>query len=127
MPRVNIGATDSIVLVGYLCAMVAFGIFMGRGSKTSADFIVGSRSLPWYAVLFSIVATETSTVTFLSVPGISFAAGGDLRFLQLALGFIVGRTLIVFWLLPLYFRGKLFTVYQLFETVLERLLRNWHR
>ncbi len=109
----NISWTDGLVLCGYMLAMVAFGVWMGRGAKTSADFMVGGRSLPWYAVLFSIVATETSTVTFLSVPGIAF--GGDLTFLQLPLGYIVGRLLVVTLLLPRYFRGQMFTAYEVLD------------
>ena len=71
--------------------------------------------MPWWALLGSIVATETSTATFLSVPGISFNPGGDLRFLQLALGFIVGRCLVAVWLLPSYFRGEILSAYELLE------------
>lgn len=109
----NIGTLDLSILVLYLLAMVAFGMFMGRGSKSSADFMVGGRNLPWYAVLFSIVATETSTVTFLSVPGIAYF--GDLRFLQLPLGYIVGRLIVCVILLPRYFRGEMFTAYEVLD------------
>ncbi len=80
--------------------------------------------MPWWAILGSIVATETSTITFLSVPGIAFVAGGDMRFLQLAIGYIVGRFIIVFWLLPSYFRGELYTVYQLLH---DRFGKATHR
>ena len=66
-------------------------------------------------MLLSIVSTETSAVTFLSVPGMAFAAGGDLRFLQITFGYIVGRLLIVVLLLPLYFRGEPFTAYEVLE------------
>ncbi len=108
----------------YLVGIVLFGIWVGRGQRDVTDYLLGGRNLPWWAILGSIVATETSTVTFLSVPGLAFAervpgtssldprVGGDMRFLQLACGLLVGRCLIVYILLPLFFRGKLFSAYE---------------
>lgn len=109
----NLSIIDTIVLVAYLVGVVALGVWLGRGQQDAKQYLLGDKQSPWWAILGSIVATETSTVTFLSVPGIAFAEKGDLRFLQLAIGYIVGRTAIVFWLLPLYFRGELFTAYDL--------------
>lgn len=111
----NLSAIDAIVLAIYLLFSVALGVWLSRGQQDAKRYLLGGNNVPWWAILGSVVATETSTVTFLSVPGIAFAEGGDLRFLQLAIGYIAGRTLIVFWLLPLYFRGKVFTVYQLLQ------------
>lgn len=111
----NLSAIDAIVLLLYLLGVVVLGAWLGRGKQDAKRYLLGGNNTPWWAILGSIVATETSTVTFLSVPGITFANGGDLRFLQLALGYIVGRTIIVFWLLPQYFRGELFTVYALLQ------------
>lgn len=102
---------DIAILAAYLLGAVAFGLWMGRGTATLSDYLLGGRDLPWWALLGSIVATETSTATFLSVPGIAFAAGGDLRFLQLTWGFILGRWIVVLVLLPGYFRGELYTAY----------------
>lgn len=109
----SIATVDMCVLVGYLVAVVAFGVWVGRGQKDLTGYLLGGRNVPWWALLGSIVATETSTVTFLSIPGIAFSASsGDLRFLQLSIGLIVGRCLVILFLLPLYFRGRLFTAYQ---------------
>ena len=91
-----IGPTDLTILVAYLIGTVAFGIYMGRGQKSATDYLLGGRNLPWWALLLSIVATETSTATFLSVPGIAFGkagAPGNLLFLQLPLGYLVGRAI----------------------------------
>lgn len=88
---------------------------MGRGQRSTVDYFLGGRSLPWWAVLLSIVATETSTATFLSIPGIAFAVGGDFRFLQITFGYIVGRVLVAWVFLPLYFRGEPFTCYEVLE------------
>jgi len=105
---------DLTLLVLYVAGTVAFGLWMGRGQKSASDYLLGGRDLPWQVLLLSIVATETSTVTFLSVPGIAFGGGlgpGDLRFLQLPLGYLVGRIAAATLLVPLYFRGTLFTAY----------------
>lgn len=72
--------------------------------------------MPWWAIAASIVATETSTITFISVPGIAWAAGGDFRFLQLVLGYVVARLIIAAVFMPWYFRGELVTVYELLQT-----------
>lgn len=109
-----IGPIDLTLLIVYLVATVAFGLFMGRGQKSATDYLLGGRNLPWWVLLLSIVATETSTATFLSVPGIAFSDSlgtGDLRFLQLPLGYLIGRTIATYGLLPLYFKGQLFTAY----------------
>jgi solute:Na+ symporter, SSS family len=109
----SLHSVDLVVLVAYFAAVVLLGIWMGRGQRQLSDYLLGGRDLPWWAILGSIVATETSTATFLSVPGIAY--DGDLRFLQLAIGFIIGRTLVVYFLLPHYFRGNLFTAYQVLD------------
>ncbi|MBI3461551.1 MAG: sodium/solute symporter [Planctomycetes bacterium] len=93
-----------------MIAVVVFGVWISGRQRNASDFTVGDRNIPWWAVLFSIVATETSTVTFLSVPAIAYA--GNLTFWQLSLGYVLGRYVIVYLLLPLYFRGELFTAYQ---------------
>jgi SSS family solute:Na+ symporter len=77
---------------------------------------VAGHDVPWWAIAASIVATETSTVTFISVPGIAWARGGDFRFLQLVLGYIVARLIIAAVFMPWYFRGELVTVYELLQT-----------
>ena len=122
--QIAIAPLDAVILIGYLILVVLFGLWMGRGQRDMTGYLLGGRDLPWWAILGSIVATETSTVTFLSVPGLAFAeklegvkyldpaVGGDMRFLQLAIGILVGRILIVYFLLPLFFRGQLFTAYQ---------------
>ena len=83
---VNVHWVDATILCSYLLGMVVFGMWMGRGTRSSVEFMVGGRDMPWWAVLCSIVATETSTITFLSVPGLAYT--GDLGFLQLPLGYI---------------------------------------
>jgi solute:Na+ symporter, SSS family len=112
---VAIGSLDTLIVFGYLLATIALGVWLGRGQKTNRDYFLGGHQLPTWALLVSIVATETSTVTFLSVPGKTYVAGGNFTFLQLALGYIVGRFAIVFLLLPGYFRGEMLSAYQVLE------------
>ncbi|WP_164102185.1 sodium:solute symporter family transporter [Candidatus Laterigemmans baculatus] len=109
--NLNISSVDAAIVLLYVAATLAMGVWIGRSSNTLSGFLVGGRSLPWLAVLGSIIATETSAVTFLSVPGITFAEDGNFGFLQLALGFILGRFIVIGWLLPSYFKGEIFTAY----------------
>ncbi|MEM8816003.1 MAG: sodium/solute symporter [Pseudomonadota bacterium] len=111
----NIGAIDGLIVLAYLLGVLAFGLWVGRGAKSLADYFLGGRSLPAPALLLSIVATETSTVTFLSIPGLAAAAGGNLSFLQITIGYVVGRLFVVFVLLPMYFEGKPLTAYEVLE------------
>jgi SSS family transporter len=106
---------DLIIIFGYLIGIVLFGTWFGRKQKTTSDYFLGDRSVPWWAVAFSIVATETSTITFISVPGIAFARGGNFQFLQLVFGYLLGRIVISILFIPSYFRGDLLTVYQLLD------------
>ena len=108
-------ALDLIIIFGYLIGIVLFGAWFGRKQKTTADYFLGDRSVPWWAVAFSIVATETSTITFISIPGVAFARGGNFGFLQLVFGYLLGRVVISILFIPSYFRGELMTVYQLLD------------
>lgn len=105
-----VGGTDLVLLVVYLLGVVALGLWIGRGARTVSDFMVGNRNLPWWLILVSIVATETSTVTFLSIPG--FAWSRDMTWLQIPLGYVLGRFAVALLLLPQYFRGSIYTAYQ---------------
>ena len=101
---------DLIVLCGYLAAMVAFGACFSGQQRTVRDYFLSGKQVPWWALLGSIVATETSTVTLISIPGYAF--GGDLTFLQLALGYVIGRLGVASVLVPRLFRGDVMTAYQ---------------
>src|SRR5215203_1531693 len=104
---------DLVIIFGYLIGITAFGILFSGKQETTEDYFVGDRSVPWWAIAMSIVATETSTITFVSVPGVAFAKGGNFEFLQLVLGYMLGRIVISVIFIPLYFKGELQTVYQL--------------
>jgi len=102
---------DLVVLVAYFAGVVAFGVYFGSAQKTVTDYFVSGRRLPAWAIMGSIVATETSTVTFISIPGVAYA--GNFTFLQLVCGYLLGRIVVSALLIPAYFRGEILTAYQL--------------
>jgi SSS family solute:Na+ symporter len=104
---------DYLVIGGYLLAITAFGSRFARFQKTTRDYFLTGHSVPWWAICFTIVATETSTLTFISVPATAY--GGDMTFLQLVFGYVIGRVLISVLFIPAYFRGDLFTSYELLQ------------
>ena len=102
---------DLIILVAYLGGIIAVGAHFSRAQRTVQDYFVSGKRLPWWAIMGSIVATETSTVTFISIPGFAYAS--DFTFLQLVTGYLVGRVVVAVLFVPAYFKGELLTVYQL--------------
>ena len=102
---------DLTILVAYLVGTVLFGAWFSRSQKNVKDYFVSGQQVPWWAVMGSIVATETSTVTFISVPGYAYAR--DFTFMQLVIGYMIGRIVVTVLFVPSYFRGELLTVYQL--------------
>ncbi|HEY1924351.1 MAG TPA: sodium:solute symporter [Candidatus Acidoferrum sp.] len=109
----RIHLVDLGIVVAYLLAVTALGVWFRRGSQDAKDYFLGGRTAPWWALAFSIVATETSTLTIIGTPAIAY--GGNMTFLQLVFGYLIGRVLIVVLLLPGYFRGEFFTAYALIE------------
>jgi SSS family solute:Na+ symporter len=106
---------DAAIVITYLAAILALGAWLGRGQKDTLEYLLGNRSLPTWALLLSIVATETSAVTFLSIPGATYIANGNMGFLQIAFGYIIGRFLVIGVLLPKYFEGQPFTAYEVLQ------------
>jgi solute:Na+ symporter, SSS family len=111
--KTNFTALDFVVLVAYLIATTALGIWLGRNQKDSKDYFVAGHQIPWWAVLFSVVATETSALTFISIPGLAYTT--NLGFLQIAAGYLLGRIVVAYTLLPRYYQGDLVTAYALLE------------
>ena len=104
---------DYLVIGGYLAAITAFGSWFARFQNTTRDYFLTDRSVPWWAVCFTVVATETSTLTFIGIPAAAYA--GNMTFLQLALGYVIGRIIVSVLFIPAYFRGDLFTSYELLQ------------
>ncbi len=108
----SLGIIDIVVLVVATGASVLIGLFLRGKNNTIEAYLLGGRNLPWWTILISIVATETSTATVLSIPGDGYSGAGY-RFLQLAMGFAIGRVLVTIFLLPRYFEGKLISAYEI--------------
>jgi SSS family transporter len=109
----RIHSLDLAIVIAYLLGVTALGMRFRRGQKDARDYFLGGRTAPWWALAFSIVATETSTLTIIGTPAISYS--GNLTFIQLVFGYLIGRILIVLLLLPGYFRGEYLTAYALIE------------
>src|SRR5260370_1990251 len=116
----DLATVDVIIVVLYVLGTTLIGAWFTRRQRDLRVYFVGDRDVSWWLVLVSIVATETSTVTFLRVPGLAFhrptaldPEPGNLTFLQLSFGYVVGRVLIAWFLLPQYLRGELLSAYQL--------------
>jgi SSS family transporter len=107
---------DGAVVVAYAAATLGVGLSLGRRQQNSQQYFLGGQRFPAILLLISIVATETSTVTFLSVPGLAYRTGGNLTFLQLALGLILGRMVVAWLLVPLYFTGQFISAYEVLQT-----------
>jgi SSS family solute:Na+ symporter len=103
---------DSLIVIVYVLGNLLVGVHFARRQVGLQSYFLGDRSVAWWLILASIVTTETSTVTFLSVPGISFDKDGNLTFIQLAFGYVVGRAIIAWLLLPQYFKGEILSAYQ---------------
>ena len=106
-------SVDFTVILVYFALTLGIGLWATRRQSTAGDYFLGARDLPAWAVLLSIVATETSALTVISVPGVG--ARGDLTFLSLAFGYLIGRIGVAAWLLPGYFRGTQETAYARLE------------
>src|SRR5580698_9601331 len=113
---------DLAIVIAYLLAVTALGMRFRRSKKDAAnsdresvslDYFLGGKTAPWWALALSIVATETSTLTIIGTPAIAYA--GNLTFVQLVIGYLIGRILIVLLLIPQYFQGEFYTAYQLLE------------
>jgi len=109
----GLNALDFAIIAVYLVGITLFGMRFRKRQRTLRDYFLAGRDIPWWAIALSIVAAETSTLTIISIPGLAYDT--NLTFLQVVMGYVVGRFIISFLLLPHYFRGELFTAYELIE------------
>jgi SSS family transporter len=111
----TLSPVDLAVVAAYIAGMTLFGVWFSKSQKDLKTYFVGERNVGWFLVLMSIVATETSAVTFLSVPGLAYKPGGNLTYLQLSFGYVIGRCVVAWVLLPMYMRGDLFSAYEVLK------------
>jgi SSS family transporter len=113
---------DFAIIAVYLAGITLFGLRFRKRQRSLRDYFLADRDIPWWALALSIVAAETSTLTIISVPGLAYDS--NLTFLQVVMGYLLGRVIISFVLLPHYFRGELYTAYELIERRFGRKLRS---
>ena len=104
----GLNSTDFAIIAVYLLGITLFGMRFRKRQRTLRDYFLAGRDIPWWAIALSIVAAETSTLTIISIPGLAYDS--NLTFLQVVMGYVVGRFIISFVLLPHYFRGDLFKI-----------------
>lgn len=104
---------DYAIIVFYLAAIASFGKIQGGKQRSVKDYFIGSQEVPWWIISFSIVAAETSTLTFISIPGLAYLT--NLNFLQLTFGYLIGRIIVAVFFLPAYYKGDLTTAYSYLE------------
>jgi SSS family transporter len=117
----GLNGLDLAVILAYLLGVTAFGLRFRKHQRTLKDYFLADRQIPWWAISLSIVAAETSTLTIISVPGLAYET--NFGFLQLVIGYLIGRGIISLLLIPQYFRGELVTAYQLIERRFGEKLR----
>src|SRR5579863_3985293 len=102
---------DLAVIAAYLAGITWFGARFRRSQHTLKDYFLGGKTVPWWAIALSIVSAETSTLTVIGTPVLSFQ--GNFGFLQVVFGYLLARIVISTLFLPAYFRGEMFTAYEL--------------
>jgi SSS family transporter len=101
------------VIILYLVGIMVLGAWFGKDQKTTRDYFLGSRNISWWGVGLSIVATETSALTFIGVPAISYQ--GNISFIQIIIGYVIARIILAIVMAPYYFKGEIYSPYQLFS------------
>jgi len=120
--RMGLDKLDLAIITLYLVGITLFGLRFRKRQRSLRDYFLAGQDIPWWAIALSIVAAETSTLTIISIPGLAYDT--NLTFLQVVMGYVVGRVVISFVLLPHYFRGDLYTAYELIERRFGRGLRS---
>ena len=110
----QVSTIDYVIIILYLISITAFGKIIGGKQKTVKDYFIGRQEVPWWVISFSIVAAETSTLTFISIPGLAYLT--NLNFLQLTFGYLLGRIIVAQFFLPAYYKGDLTTAYSYLQT-----------
>lgn len=105
-------AGDWLVIAAYLLGIIGLGLWFGKDQHTTRDYFLGSRNVPWWGIGLSIVAAETSALTIIGVPAMAY--GDNLAFLQMIIGYVIARILLAIVLVPHYFKGEIYSPYELF-------------
>src|SRR2546430_6251346 len=105
-------AGDWAIICLYLLGIIGLGLWFGRDQHNTRDYFLGSKTVPWWGIGLSIVAAETSALTIIGVPAMAY--GGNIGFLQMIIGYVIARIILAVVLVPHYFKGEIYSPYQLF-------------
>src|SRR4051812_41955132 len=121
--RVNtyFSPADWTVIILYLLGIIGLGVWFGKDQRNTRDYFLGSKNIPWWGIGLSIVAAETSALTIIGVPAIAY--GGDIMFIQMIVGYVIARIILAVVMVPHYFRGEIYSPYQLLENHLGLRVR----
>src|SRR2546429_2330778 len=108
----HFNAADWLVIVAYLLGIIGLGVRFGKDQHNTRDYFLGSKNIPWWGIGLSIVAAETSALTIIGVPGIAY--GGNIAFVQMIVGYVIARIILAIVLVPHYFKGEIYSPYELF-------------
>jgi SSS family transporter len=114
-PPSFLNAADWTVILLYIGGIVALGSWFGRDQHNTRDYFLGGRDIPWWGIGLSIVAAETSALTIIGVPAMAYGKCGDLSFIQLIIGYVIARVILAIVMVPHYFKGEIYSPYQLFS------------
>src|ERR1043166_8209796 len=112
---------DYLIVAVYLIGVTVAGTLLARKQKSSRDYFLGGKSMSWWSVGFSIVASETSTLTFISIPGLAYKS--NMMFMKLIFGYFIGRILVTLIFIPAYYKGQIETAYDFLGKRFGQLLR----
>src|SRR5436190_6364124 len=105
--------SDWTIIVAYLAGIIGLGVWFGKDQRNTRDYFLGSRNIPWWGIGLSIVAAETSALTIIGVPAMAY--GGDMAFIQMIIGYVIARIILAVVMVPHYFKGEIYSPYQLLE------------
>lgn len=103
---------DWVIILIYLLGIIALGLWFGKDQHNTRDYFLGSKNVPWWGIGMSIVAAETSALTIIGVPAMAY--GGNIAFIQMIIGYVIARIILAIVLVPHYFKGEIYSPYQLF-------------
>src|SRR6476469_5027387 len=116
MAKSFLNAGDWTIIILYLLGIIVLGSWFGKDQKNTRDYFLGSKDIPWWGIGLSIVAAETSALTIIGVPGLAYA--GNLGLMQLIIGYVIARIILAIVLVPHYFKGEIYSSYQIFANTL---------
>src|SRR5437588_9656136 len=114
-------SADWVVIVAYLLGIIGLGVWFGKDQRNTRDYFLGSKNIPWWGIGLSIVAAETSALTIIGVPAMAY--GEDMAFIQMIIGYVIARIILAIVLVPHYFKGEIYSPYELFARAFGPMAR----